>query len=213
MRRVPNPTPAADISERSREIGELLARVALRDREAFSRLYERTASHLLGVVLRITRHRERSEDILQEVYVNVWKAAGSFDSRLAQPLTWLTSIARNRAIDSLRRDQTQPLTVSAQVQGHDDNEDHDMLQDFIATDAGPLELLERAADARALRGCLGQLSGEQQQAMALAFYQGQSYSEVADHLRQPLGTVKSWVRRGLIALKGCLERAAVATST
>ena len=100
MRRVPSPTPDSEISERSREIGELLARVALRDQAAFSRLYERTAPHLLGVVLRITRHRERAEDILQEVYVNVWKAAGTFDARLAQPLTWLTRIARNRAISA-----------------------------------------------------------------------------------------------------------------
>lgn len=204
----PAPAPADDRSERSRELAELLSRTALGDRAAFERLYERTASHLMGVVLRITRHRERAEDIVQEVYVNVWKAAGSFDQRLAQPLTWLTSVARNRAIDSLRRDQAQPRTVSTHVAGDDDADDRDLLAELASDDEGPLERLERAADAHALRGCLQHLSAEQQQAMALAFYQGQSYSEVADHLHQPLGTVKSWVRRGLQSLKGCLERAA-----
>ena len=103
----------------------------------------------------------------------------------------------------------QPLTVSTHVAGADDEDDRDLLQDLPSGDAGPLAQLEQAAEARALRGCLQQLGGETQQALALAFYQGQSYSEVADHLRQPLGTVKSWVRRGLQSLKGCLERASV----
>ncbi|MBL8362464.1 MAG: sigma-70 family RNA polymerase sigma factor [Rubrivivax sp.] len=206
---VPASVPADERSERSRQLAELLSRTALGDRAAFARLYDETSAHLMGVVLRITRHRERAEDIVQEVYVNVWKSAGSFDQRLAQPLTWLTSVARNRAIDSLRRDQAQPLTVSTHVAGADDEDDRDLLQDLPSGDAGPLAQLEQAAEARALRGCLQQLGGETQQALALAFYQGQSYSEVADHLRQPLGTVKSWVRRGLQSLKGCLERASV----
>ncbi len=210
MRRVPtSAAPPSDArAERSRQVAELLSRTAMGDRVAFARLYEQTSAHLLGVILRITRHREKAEDILQEVYVNVWKASASFDARLAQPLTWLTSVARNRTIDSLRREQTQPMTISATLPGQGVDDDHDLFQDFASDDASPLEQLERAADARALRGCLGQLSGEQQQAMALAFYQGQSYSEVAEHLHQPLGTVKSWVRRGLQALKGCLERGA-----
>ena len=221
MSRLSNPlanadAPAASVAPpapdpHSAELATLLSRVALTDRAAFTRLYEKTSAHLLGVILRITRHRDTSEDILQEVYVKVWHSASSFDARLSQPMTWLTSIARHRAIDSLRRRQTQPMTVSSQLSGADDSEDHDMLQDFISTDAGPLELLERSAEARALSGCMQTLSGEQQQAMALAFYQGQSYSEVADHLRQPLGTVKSWVRRGLQSLKGCLKRAATVT--
>ncbi len=117
-------------------------------------------------------------------------------------------MARNRAIDSLRRRQTEPQTVSTTL-GTDDDPD-DMLQ-YQASDApGPLELLARAGEAHALTACLGELSGEQQQSLALAFYQGLSHAEVAAHLRQPLGTVKSWLRRGLQALKACLERAAKA---
>ena len=93
---------SADWSERSHDLSRLLARAGLGDRAAFATLYERTSSHLFAVVLRINRDRAQAEDILQEVYVNVWRAASSFDAAQSQPLTWLTSIARNRAIDSLR---------------------------------------------------------------------------------------------------------------
>ena len=203
------PTALPDWTERSRELAGLLARTALGDRAAFATLYDRTSGHLFAVLLRVQRDRALAEDLLQEVYVSVWRAAGGFDAARAQPLTWLTSIARNRAIDSLRRRQTQPSTISTHLSG-DDGQERDLLQDFASQDAGPLELLEQAADARALRQCLQVLSGQQQQALALAFYQGQSYAEVAEHLAQPLGTVKSWVRRGLSALKSCLERSAAA---
>jgi RNA polymerase sigma factor (sigma-70 family) len=196
-------TRSPEFSER---LAQCLARTALGDRRAFAELYDATSAHLLGVILRIVRQREPSEDVLQEVYVNVWKSAGSYDAALSQPLTWLARIARNRAIDSLRRDQTQPQTVSAH--GEDDAEGDDDLLDRQADDGpGPLDLLERAAEAHALQGCMSQLGGEQQQALALAFYQGLSHSEVADHLNQPLGTVKSWVRRALQTLKSCLDRA------
>lgn len=202
-------TLTQDASARSREIAAALSRVALGDRAAFATVYELTSAHLLGVVLRIQKDRAQAEDVLQEVYVNVWRAAQSFDATLSQPLTWLTSIARNRAIDSLRRRQSEPQTVSRfTAPAGSDDEEHDLLQDLASADAGPLDLLSQAADARALGLCMQGLSGEQQQSLALAFYQGLSHAEVADHLRQPLGTVKSWVRRGLLALKQCLERAA-----
>ena len=200
--------PPTEWTDRSHELAALLSRVGLGDRAAFATLYKQTAAHLMGVVVRINRDRAQAEDVLQDAYVNVWRAAGRFDAAMSQPMTWLTSVARNRAIDSLRRRQTEPQTVSTTL-GTDDDPD-DMLQ-YQASDApGPLELLARAGEAHALTACLGELSGEQQQSLALAFYQGLSHAEVAAHLRQPLGTVKSWLRRGLQALKACLERAAKA---
>ena len=120
-------------------------------------------------------------------------------------MTLLGSIARHAAIDSLRRRQAQPREVSTTVYGDDDADDHDLLQAFASDTPGPAQHLEASAEARALRQCLQVLSGEQSQAVALAFYQGLSYAEVASHLSQPLGTVKSWLRRGLQALKGCLQ--------
>ena len=89
--------PVADWTQRSLELSRLLARAGVGDRAAFATLYEQTSSHLFAVVLRINRDRAQAEDILQEVYVNVWRAAQSFDAAQSQPLTWLTSIARHRA--------------------------------------------------------------------------------------------------------------------
>ena len=192
-------------SERSRELSGLLARVGLGDRAAFATLYERTSAHLLGVVLRIQRDRAQAEDILQEVYVNVWRAANSFDAAQSQPLTWLTSVARNRAIDSLRRAQAQP-----QLKGLPaiDDEESDVYDNVADESPGPLDLLSRATEARALSKCMQHLSAQQRQSVALAFFDGLSHAEVATTLREPLGTVKSWVRRGLLALKDCLDAAA-----
>ena len=200
------PTPQSDWSERSLELSHLLARAGLGDRAAFATLYQRTSAHLLGVVLRINRDRAQAEDVLQEVYVKVWRAAQSFDAAQSQPLTWLTSVARNRAIDSLRRAQSQPQ-LKTNVQTINDDEETDVY-DTVADDApGPLDLLSRASDARALSACMQGLSAQQRQSVALAFFDGLSHAEVADSMRQPLGTVKSWVRRALMSLKSCLEAA------
>jgi len=196
-----------DWTQRNRELGELLSRVALGDRGAFGVLYRRTSAHLLGVVLRIQRDRALAEEVLQEVYVNVWRAAGGYEAGLGQPWTWLTSVARHRAIDSLRRRQAEPATLAGPST---DEEDDDVLTRLPSITAGPFELLAQAAEARALADCVRALSGEQQQSLALAFYQGLSHAEVAQHLRQPLGTVKSWLRRALFSLRDCLERAAPA---
>lgn len=192
---------------RSEELARLLARVGLADRAAFATLYQRTSAQLLGVVLRIQRDRALAEDVLQEVFVNIWRAADSFDAVRSQPMTWLASVARNRAIDSLRRRETQPVFESTSRLGPD-GDDVDLLDQVPSDVPGPQDLLGLMSQARAVKRCLGSLSGEQQQCIALAFYQGLSHAEVATHLHQPLGSVKSWVRRGLLSLKTCLQRSA-----
>lgn len=191
--------PLPDDAGRSQALADLLSRIALGDRTAFDRLYRDTSPHLLGVILRIQKDRAQAEDVLQEVYVNVWRSAQSFNPALSQARTWLNSVARNRAIDSLRRRQSEPQTVS-RFQAGPDEDDTDMLQDIAADTPGPLDLLEQASDARALTACMKALSGEQQHSLALAYYQGLTHAEVAEQLGHPLGTVKSWVRRGLQSL-------------
>lgn len=200
------PAALSDWSARSLALAELLARARLGDRAAFAALYEQTSAHLLGVVLRINRDPAQAEDVLQEVYVKVWRAAQGFDAAQSQPLTWLTSIARNCAIDSLRRSQTQPKLQSRSSNASTD-EDDDVYDTVADAAPGPLDLLSRASDARALAACMERLSAPQRQSVALAFFDGLSHAEVADSMRQPLGTVKSWVRRALQSLKSCLEAA------
>lgn len=177
------------------DLAHWLARSALGDRAAFERLYEATCSRLFAVVLRIQRDRGLAEELLQEVYVTVWHSAGGFDAARSQPLTWLTAIARNRAIDSLRRAAVRPAAPTEEL-------DTDTLEDERP---GPAELLQRALDRQLLGLCLEQLAPPQRQSIALAFYDGLSHAEIALHLREPLGTVKAWLRRSLQALRSCLD--------
>jgi RNA polymerase sigma factor (sigma-70 family) len=200
-------TAPEDWTQRSRALAQHLSRAALGDRQAFKQLYDATSAHLFAVLLRIQRDRAVAEDLLQEVYVSAWKAAASFDAQQSQPLTWLTHIARNKAIDSLRRAQSQPRLETVHADSDDDDRP-DLDQRMADVGPGPAELLERASDARQLAHCMQGLSAQQRQSVALAFFDGLSHAEVAEQLREPLGTVKSWVRRALMTLKSCLERAA-----
>jgi RNA polymerase sigma factor (sigma-70 family) len=200
-------TPQELWTDRSRELGAALARSALGDRAAFKRVYDLSSGQLFAVILRIQRERGLAEELLQEVYVSAWKAAAGFDAGRAQAMTWLTHIARNKAIDSLRRAQSQPRTESLQADDDDDGRPDGQAR-LVDESPGPVALLERASDARQLGHCMEGLSAQQRQSVALAFFDGLSHAEVAEQLRQPLGTVKSWVRRALMTLKGCLERAA-----
>ena len=186
--------------ERNARLMDLLARTALADQRAFAELYNLTSAHLYAVALRILRQSASAEEVLQESFVNIWHYAGSYVATRSQPLTWLTSIVRNRCLDQLRRREVDTVTI--------DDEDEGMtLPDNGPT---PLEMLVSGADARAVKACVEALESGQKQAVALAFYRGLSHAELAAHLHEPLGTVKSWVRRGLERLKACLDAAGVA---
>jgi RNA polymerase sigma-70 factor (ECF subfamily) len=189
---------AADSPDRSARLAALLARVALADQRAFEALYGQTSAHLYGVALRIVREPSLAEEILQEAYVSVWHHAGSYEAARSQPVTWLTSIVRNRCLDHLRRRDLDTVTLSAE---DDDEPVLDVADDGLT----PAELLLRGAEVRSVRECVDALEPGPRQAIALAFFQGLSHGELAAHMKEPLGTVKSWVRRGLERLKRCLD--------
>ncbi len=190
-------------SDRNARAAALLARVALSDQQAFAELYRQTSSHLYAVALRILREPAAAEEILQEAYVNVWHHAGTYVAAKSQPLTWLTSIVRNRCLDQLRRREVETVTMSAES-------DDEPAFDLPSGDPSPTDLLLTGADARSVRDCVDTLDAGPKQAIALAFFQGLSHAELASHLQEPLGTVKSWVRRGLERLKRCLDAAGYA---
>ena len=176
-------------------LAELLAQCALKNQHSFNNLYQLTAAKLYGVALRILRRPDWAEEVLQECYVNIWNHAGDYAMAKSAPLTWMTSIVRNRCLDWLRRPQTEAT-----------GEEYDIAVEAWQDDApGPMEQLVAASESAALARCLQQLEAKQRQSIMLAFFHGMSHSELASHMKLPLGTVKTWVRRGLERLKGCLS--------
>ncbi|MFO1349663.1 MAG: sigma-70 family RNA polymerase sigma factor [Gammaproteobacteria bacterium] len=179
------------------QLVDWLTRTALRDRASFERLYRATAAQLFGLILRIVKNRELASEILQEGFIKIWHRAGDYRADKAQALTWMSAIVRNQAIDSLRRGAHQPTGAAEPIDAID----------WLADDAlGPLDQADQDQQNQLLRGCIEQLEGEQRQAMLLAYFQGLTHEELAAEMRKPLGTVKSWLRRGLMRLKNCLDQ-------
>jgi len=185
---------------------DLLSRTALRDKQAFQRLYEIASPRLFGVLIRLVRVRAVAEEILQECFVSIWQNSGSYMSSRSQPMTWMTSIARNRALDYLRSSHHKTTVY------HDDEE---QVLEIPDETPGALDglLAEAEAQAQALRDCLGALDVKMQQCIAAAFYRGLNHDQVAAECGAPLGTVKSWIRRGLERLRRCLDGQILANET
>ncbi|WP_431222264.1 sigma-70 family RNA polymerase sigma factor [Serratia sp. L9] len=172
---------------------ELMQAVALGDRNAFEQLYRQTSPRLFAVALRMLRRQAWAEEVLHESFINVWNRAASYDPQLASPLTWLTHIVRNRAIDWLRGSG-----------GHAAETEEEWLDNSGEMAEEPTYQLMRTEEAGKLAECLNHLNAEQRQSIVLAYYQGMSHGEVSAHLQQPLGTIKSWIRRALDHLKDCV---------
>ncbi len=176
------------------DLANLMVRVAAGERAALRQLYDATSAKLFGVCLRILSDREESEDVLQEVYVTIWRRADRFDASRASVMTWISTIARNRAIDRLRA--RGPLAYADQV------EDLEIPDGAASAEA----LLVTAGEAGQLHRCLSELDDRTQTVIRTAFFDGVTYEALANRMGAPLGTVKSWVRRGLAKLKGCLSQ-------
>jgi RNA polymerase sigma-70 factor (ECF subfamily) len=177
------------------ESGRLLQATARGDALAFEQLYRVASPRLFGVCLRIVSQRSEAEDVLQEVFANVWRKAGQFDPRRASGLTWLTMMARNKAIDHLRANSHNRQSVPIELG-----------EDLPETGPNAQAAAEAAIEGHRLDVCLEELEAPRRTLVRTAFFEGVTYEELAQRSNTPLGTVKSWIRRSLIKLKACLER-------
>jgi RNA polymerase sigma factor (sigma-70 family) len=175
-------------------IAAALARIPGGDRAALQTVYRLTSAKLFGVCLRILGERSEAEDVLQEVYVTVWRKAADFDPGRASPMTWLIAIARNRAIDRLRAER-----ISRRMESIDTAVE--------VADSAPIadSALESEQSNARLHGCIETLAAHESAALRGAFFDGNTYEDLAARLSVPLGTMKSWIRRAMIKLKSCLE--------
>lgn len=174
-----------------------LAATARGDQQAFQQLYESTSSQLYALLLRILRNPERAQDALQDAYVRVWQKAGTYSPERGAPLTWLLSVARYRALDMLRRKRPE-VTMP---------EDPDMIARLLEDEhsLSPVEENENRQALDAVRACLGTLQTQQRDSVLLSYYEGLTHQELSERMDAPLGTVKSWIRRGLMRLRDCLS--------
>jgi RNA polymerase sigma factor (sigma-70 family) len=177
------------------QLAAALVRVGTGDRAALRMVYQDSSAKLFGVLVRILNDRSEAEDVLQDVYVTVWRKAALFNPEKASPITWLVAIARNRAIDRLRSGafsrRTAPIDEAAMA-----------VKDNAP---GALDMVVKAEQQARLGTCLGELEAKTSQAIRSAFLDGMTYEQLAERMSVPLGTMKSWIRRGLLKLRACLE--------
>jgi RNA polymerase sigma-70 factor (ECF subfamily) len=176
-------------------LADLIVAVGGGDRAAFRALYDQTSAKLYGIILRIIRNRSSADDVLQDVYLRIWRSAASYSPDAGPPLAWLNSIARNRTIDLLRRKSFATPPV----------EDSD--GDWYEKIAGPRDAEADFIDIEALRRCLGGIEEPHRSCVLLAYYEGYSRDELADRFGKPVNTIKTWLHRSLVSLKACLEQA------
>lgn len=172
----------------------LLQACAGGDQTALHSLYSATSPQLFGLAVGILRNRDLAEDVVQDSFVQVWRHARSFDPDRGTAMAWLARIVRNKCFDLLRR------------RGRESPLDDAVMASWEDPSPSPAELTGLSQDARRLRACLEQLEESPRRSLMLAYYEGLTFEQVAGRLRAPLGTVKSWIRRSLIRLKGCMEQ-------
>ena len=180
------PTGASD------DLSNLLGRIARRDAAAFAALYKQTNAKLYGVVARILTRGDAAADALQEVYVRIWEKAGEFDPLKGSPLAWMATIARNRALDEVRR--VRPVSLEDQPEGFEP----------AAEEIDPLAARERSEGLTALVDCLKALDEEKRAIVLLAYYRGSSREALAKRFGRPVPTIKTWLHRSLAQLRDCL---------
>lgn len=163
------------------------------DATALRRLYDQEARWLMSIALRIVQRRELADEVLHDAFLRIWQKAGTYSPALGSARGWIYSVVRNRALDVVRAGQRELPTPDLAIEDLPDESD------------GPLDNLSRASDASALHRCLQHLDAQKRACILLAYLDGYSQTQIAYELARPLGTVKAWMRRGLLALKECLS--------
>jgi RNA polymerase sigma-70 factor (ECF subfamily) len=193
-------------NEHDRDLIELVECIAAREttplaqrEEAFRRLYELSSGKLYGIALRVVGNRQWAEDVLQDAFLNVWRIAGNYRSSLSPPLAWMGVIVRSRALDFLRRRAAERVDAAQQPDGDVDETVADPAE-------SPMDTAHASAQARALHECLRQLDSRYREVLSLAYLRDLSHGELAAQLKLPVGTVKTWIRRGIEQLRGCMAR-------
>jgi RNA polymerase sigma-70 factor (ECF subfamily) len=176
------------------ELVWLLAAVAKGDEAAFERLYQATRAKLYGVTLRILRRPDVADEALQEAYVKIWRNAANYNPRMASPITWMVAIARNGALDVVRKKGEVPI------------DDEPQAIEVAEESATPLAQREMTESLKRLLACLGNLEEEHRRALLLAYYNGWSREELATKFDRPVNTIKTWLRRSLMQVRECLGR-------
>ena len=179
-------------------VGDASHPLAEREQD-FRRLYDETSRRMYGVALRVLGNREWAEDVLQEAYLNLWRIAGTYRASLSPPMAWMGVVVRSRALDFLRRRHAERLDTALPLEG--------TVNDTLPDEArSPMDTAQASEQAWALHECLRKLEARQREVLSLAYLRDLSHGELATQLRLPLGTVKTWIRRGLDQLRGCMAR-------
>lgn len=177
----------------------LLERIAQQDDAALKELYQQCASKMYGLALRVVTHRDLAEDVLQEAFLSIWRSAPDYRASLSPPMAWMGLIVRSRGLDMLRRRTADRSHVTQELD--------DTLADTLASDSPtPMDTAQASEQAWALHQCLERLDNKQREVVSLAYVRDMSHGELAQQLSLPLGTVKTWIRRGLDQLRTCMAR-------
>lgn len=176
-----------------KKIEKLIAKVALRDRAAFDALYDATSAKLFGVCLRVLNNKNAAEDAMQDTYVKIWNNADKYAVNGLSPMTWLITIARNTAIDRIRAQKTNTTDLDS------------VAWQLAAQGPTPEQAAVAASEAKKLMKCLDALAEKRGAAVRGAYLEGQSYAELAARFDVPLNTMRTWLRRGLLALRECMS--------
>ncbi len=191
--------PCMNIQDADSALMALIDRVAKRDELAFKALYEQSSSKLYGLAKRVVGNRDWAQDVLQEAYLHIWRAAVDYRAHLSPPMAWMGLIVRSRALDFLRRRSAERANLTQELD--------DTLAATLQSDTpNPMDTALASQQAWALHQCLTRLENQQREVVSLAYLRDLSHNELATQLRLPLGTVKTWIRRGLEQLRACMAR-------